>query len=525
MAFDLSTAKPVADDASAGGGFDISTARPTIGSTPLKIGKDAFPDILREELKNAGWLGRNLAGAGSAVVNAYEGLKGLVGKTDPDQVEAQKIIAESAPVGNIAGSVAMLAPTALIPGANTLTGAATIGAVTNALTTPGGVTERAKAGVFGGMGGAAGAGLSRLAGRAAPAVASPGASTLARESIQLTPGQYAGGALKNLEDKATSWPVVGGIINNARRRGVEDFNRAAINRATLPGMTVDGVGNQAIADLRRGLGDAYDATLANLSADALEPQFVQRIASLRSMVSALPEREQRAFDAILEREIGGRMAPNGRINADNLQAVKSGLGEQATNFSGATDGYQRQLGQAIKQAEAELRDLVMRSNPQNAQELQAIDAAYANFKRLQRAASSVGTEDGVFTPAQLHNAAKAMDRTKDKRAFAEGDALMQDLTSAGKAVLPSKVPDSGTAGRLLSNVWSPTGALSTLAGLLLGLPAAAVYSRAGSRAINGATAGAMQSRNALYKLLADNPNLVRIGGTTAAPKLMSQSEL
>lgn len=115
-----------------------------------------------------------------------------------------------------------------------------------------------------------------------------------------------------------------------------------------------------------------------------------------------------------------------------------------------------------------------------------------------------------------------MDRSKDKRAFSEGDALMQDLTAAGKAVLPSKVPDSGTAGRLMSNIGSPTGALSTLAGVLMGLPAAAAYSRAGSRAINATTGAAMRSRNALYDLLASNPDLLRIVGTTTAPKLVSQ---
>ena len=38
----------------------------------------------------------------------------------------------------------------------------------------------------------------------------------------------------------------------------------------------------------------------------------------------------------------------------------------------------------------------------------------------------------------------AGDQSKDKGRFAEGNALMQDLSSAGKAVLPSSVPDSGT---------------------------------------------------------------------------------
>ena len=212
------------------------------------------------------------------------------------------------------------------------------------------------------------------------------------------------------------------------------------------------------------------------------------------------------------------MAPNGMVNAENLQAVKSGLGTEAQNFATSTDAYQRQLGQALKQADQEFRDLVTRANPQNATELAAIDKAYANFKRIQRAAAGVGTEDGVFTPAQLLSAAKAMDRTKDKRAFSEGTALLQDLAAAGKEVMPSKVPDSGTAGRLLSNITTPNGLLSTLLGAGAALPLSAVYSKTGSKVINSAVNnGAIPARNALQRLLADNPNISRnVGSSTLA---------
>lgn len=486
---------------------------------PLKIGADAFPDTLRQTLKGADWATRNIAGAGSAVVNAYEGLKGLVGKTDQSQVANQKIIAEEAPIGNLAGNVAMLAPTAMIPGANTVTGAATIGALQGALLTPGDMAERGKAAGFGAAGGAAGAGLSRLMAGAAPAGVSPNVRTLTDEGISLTPGQNAGGWLKGFEDKATSMPIVGNIINNARMRGIEDFNQAAIRRATLPGMNVQGVGNNAVQDLRQGLGQAYDDVLSRSNANALEPQYVQQMASLRGMVSGLPQREQQAFDNIIEREIGGRMAPNGMVNAENLQAVKSGIGEQVGNFANSTDAYQRQLGQALKQADAEFRGLVSRANPQNAQDLQAIDAAYANFKRIQRAASGVGAEDGVLTPAQLHNAARAMDKTKDKRAFSEGDALLQDLTSAGKAVMPSKVPDSGTAGRLMNNLFSLGGLANTIGGAAAAIPAYVAYSRPGSALINAAVnRGAKPATNALQRLLADNPDMARVIGT-ALPRM------
>ena len=341
--------------------------------------------------------------------------------------------------------------------------------------------------------------------------------TLTDEGIVLTPGQNAGGVIKAMEDKATSVPIVGDVINAARKRGLTEFNAAAIERAKLPGMQVDGVGTGAVQDLRQGLGQAYDDVLSRSSANALETDFVNKMASLRSMVSSLPAKEQKAFDAIIEREIGGRMAPNGMVNAENLQAVKSGLGTEAQNFATSTDAYQRQLGQALKQADQEFRDLVTRANPQNATELAAIDKAYANFKRIQRAAAGVGTEDGVFTPAQLLSAAKAMDRTKDKRAFSEGTALLQDLAAAGKEVMPSKIPDSGTAGRLMGNLFSLGGLASTAGGVASALPAYVAYSRPGSAVINSVVNSRVPVRNALQRALADNPNISRnVGSSTLA---------
>ena len=90
----------------------------------------------------------------------------------------------------------------------------------------------------------------------------------------------------------------------------------------------------------------------------------------------------------------------------------------------------------------------IRSNPKYAAELKQIDTAWANFKRVQKAGYSVAAEDGLFNPAQLHNAVKAADRSKDKARFSEGGALMQDLSGAAKSILGNKVNDSGTAGRL-----------------------------------------------------------------------------
>lgn len=107
--------------------------RPQASATPSNPYQ--FGDIkaaLREELKNASWAGRNLAGAGTAARNLWEGGKQLFGLGDPQAIEAQRVIADEAPVGAIIGNVATYAPLALVPGANTLAGGAIIGGLTGA---------------------------------------------------------------------------------------------------------------------------------------------------------------------------------------------------------------------------------------------------------------------------------------------------------------------------------------------------------------------------------------------------------
>jgi len=494
---------------------------------PVKVGADAFPDVLRETLKGTDWGTRNIAAAGQAVENMWEGLKDAFGKGDKANIQANQVFAQEAPVGTLVGTAAAVAPMALLPGANTVAGGAAYGALQGAILTPGDLKARAISGGLGAAGGALGSGIAKATGASSPITTNPNAAILAGEGIRLTPGQNAGGWLKALEDKATSIPFVGDIIQGARKKGIEDFNRAALERATLPGGVVNEIGHQGVQDARQALGQAYDQVLAKSSANAMEPQFIQNMANLRALVSNLPQREQRAFDGIIAREFddGTRVAPNGLINAENLQAVKRGLDAAVDRFSKSNDAYQSELGQALKQARQEFLDLIARSNPQNAQELATVNKAYANFKRIQRAASSVANPDGVFTPAQLNNAVKALDKSKDKRAFSEGTALMQDLTGPAKQVMPSSIPDSGTAGRTLANVLNPINWPGMALSGAASVPVSLAYSQPGMRAINALyNRGGVPMVNALRELLSNN-RLTLPGALTATKAAqLGQSE-
>jgi hypothetical protein len=147
----------------------------------------------------------------------------------------------------------------------------------------------------------------------------------------------------------------------------------------------------------------------------------------------------------------------------------------------------RQLGEAIGEAQDALRSMVERQAPKGgADALRAANAGWANFKRVQRAAAAVGAEDGVFNPSQLHNAVKAFDPSKDKVRFAEGKALMQDLSAAGKKVLTSKIPNSGTPERVAALAALNPGTWPYIAA---GIPASLMYTRPGQTAMAGLLAG------------------------------------
>jgi hypothetical protein len=287
----------------------------------------------------------------------------------------------------------------------------------------------------------------------------PELALLRQEGVTPSIGQVLGGAANTIEEKAISMPFLGSMIQRSRGAANDQFRKAAFQRAADPvGASVTDTGRAGVGKLADDIGAAYEKVIPRMGVDALDPAFVDKLANLRGLVKALPEQEAKQFDSILEREVGQRMAPNGMLTGQNLKDAWNGLRDRAATFQKSSDAYQSQLGDALKQAFTELKDHVATSSkPADVAALKAADLAWANFKRVQRAAGYVGNEGGEFTPAQLQSAVKAMDRSKDRARFAEGDALMQDLSDAGKSVLSSKVPNSGTADRhaLIMSVLHP----------------------------------------------------------------------
>jgi hypothetical protein len=277
---------------------------------------------------------------------------------------------------------------------------------------------------------------------------SPQIQTLMKEGVVPTAGQILGGGYKRAEEALSSVPIIGDFIKGAQGRAMADVNRVAFNRALTPigeklpeGMA----GREAVQFVSEKLDDAYGKLLPKMTVVQDTP-FQTAIASLKSMVQsgAIDPKAVSFFNNWMDNNVLNKFQGQNAITGETLKAIQGDLRETVSRLGASTDADQRLIGQALKEAQDQVRQLVTRSNPQYASELKAIDTGYANFKRVERASAGLGAEEGIFSPAQLQNAVKAMDRSKDKGQFAQGQALMQDLSESAKTALGNKVPDSGT---------------------------------------------------------------------------------
>lgn len=302
----------------------------------------------------------------------------------------------------------------------------------------------------------------------------PQVQALMKEGVTPTPGQILGGNFAKAEEKLQSVPLIGDAISSARSKATEEFNKATLNRALKPiKETSSKVGREGVEEVEKKIGAVYDKLLPKMTFQA-DNQFTQEIGQLNKMAQSLGEKEAAKFQSIMS-DTFGRINQNGAMTGETLKIVQSKLSSEARRFGSSPDPYQQELGDALKEAGRILRDSLPRTNPQFADELSKANQAWANYTRIRQAASSTatGAREGIFTPAQLAQAVRMGDKTVGKGASAKGQALMQDLAEQGTQVLGSKVPDSGTAGRMAYMLGGGAAAMNP--SILIGAAGAAPY--------------------------------------------------
>lgn len=349
--------------------------------------------------------------------------------------------------------------------------------------------------------GAAGGGALGVVGKALKGVTlSKEAQLLKDAGVTLTPGQVLGETAKKIEDKATSIPILGDAIASAQRGSINDFNKALYKDVLAPigGKPPTTVGRDAIDAISQKLSDKYDEILPKLTFQA-DSQFMKDIQPIAQTVNSLPPDMQRRFGEVVDRNFFSQLK-NGQMDGQTMKKVESVLGQEASKYRSSPDPFHRDMGQAIGDVQTSMRQALVRSNPAQAQDLQALNGAYARFSTLRNAGARVNDPGKPIMPGQYQAAVKAADKTVAKGNFAKGKARGQDMSDAAMNVLGQKYPDSGTAGRglLAGGLAGGAGYLSPPTALG-GLGLTALY-------------GTQRGRAAMLAMLAQRPDLVRAAG-------------
>lgn len=356
-------------------------------------------------------------------------------------------------------------------------------------------------------------GIGALAGAAAPVIGnalsriiSPNNTRNANlqllrdEGVRPTVGQTLGGRFNALEEKATSIPVFGDAISNARARAVEDFNNAAINRASgKVGVKVTGTGQDAVRQAGDAISDAYKTAINKVPVLQLDSQFNSDLSQITGAAAGLTSELGKKFTRTLDEIVMRKVTPAGVIPGDAYKAIDSELGAIVSNYGKSALASEKEFAEAVSALQVSLRDQMLRGNPAVAAELRAADSAWANLVRVEAAAKSGKNAEGLFTPAQLNLAAQTADKSTRKRAIARGTSLMQDLGNAGQQVLGNKVPNSFTTDRALiaaaaTGAFSPAAAASVLTG-------SAAYTKTGQKLLNALVGSRPASAQALANKL------------------------
>lgn len=400
----------------------------------------------------------------------------------------------------MAGVTAGTLPLAAVGGAPAgVVGAAARGAVQGAtsgammpVTEGDFATRKAQQVVMGGLVGAPAGAAGHLIGRAMAPQVSPAVRELSDAGVELTPGQMMGRTAQSVESKLQSIPIVGDAIRNASNRSLESFNIAAANQALRPiGVTVPGnipAGRPLAEFVAQQVDDAYAQAHRAVTPFRGDGQFINDMRTAAQKISSPQLRQQ--FLTFLQDKIASRTGQNG-LDGAGYQAIKSDLGGLASEFRRSTTAFEREVGNAYQAAQNAFRDLLGRTQPEQVvRALRAVDQAHAGALRVTGAAAGGGAagsparEAGVFTAAELSNSVRNLDSSLRHGRFARGEAMMQNLSDAGRQVLPSAVANSGTTDRAML--------AAILAGQFGGAPAVAGMG-AGAAAYSAPVTRAMQA--------------------------------
>jgi hypothetical protein len=350
--------------------------------------------------------------------------------------------------------------------------------------------DRGTAALLGAGGEVVGAAGSKILGGAFRNAVSPEAKLLLDQGIYLTPGQALTGpdagfiarTLRNTEDKLSSMTGVGDVISNAQNRSIRSFNNSKINEAlSVIGKKTSHSGLKGIEIADDLISKEYDRLLPNINLDPGKGKVALFDATQEfKQIPLFEDYHAAKIDKFITNFIDPVLA-KGTLDGRAFKKLDSQLGEYGRKFGAKGGSVEGPLGEAFIVLRDNLRKQLDGATPEATKDLNKVNEAFAKLVPVVKAGDM--RSSGLFTPLQLSNQIERAGGTAD------------EVISAARQVLPSGVPDTGTAGReFINRLLTPTGlgagtayAASGVAGLAplmyAGAGLAGLYTKTGLRGL------------------------------------------
>lgn len=428
---------------------------------PAPVKKAAAPEVKYDPTEGMSGLDKFRAGMGKTFYDVGRGVGQLIGTysekdaTDAKKRDAALMNTGAGVAGNIAGGVALAAPTALIPGANTVTGAALVGAGMGAIQPVAEGDSRFSNTALGAAGGAIGQGVANGLGKLVSPVKTaltPEQQRLAQaalnEGIPLNAADLTGSkALSMTNSVLSNLPFTGGAEAAREAAKKTAFTKAVMAKA---GATTD----NAAPDTLKSLMDARGQTIGNIAKRStvnMDNALLSDLGNAQAQYSKVLDPNQAA---IINRNLDELLNYGATIPGETYQSTRGVMGRLQQNID-------PNVKQAAGQIKAALDAAAGRSLPaaDNAA-WQEARQQYATLKTVSKAMESSAGNSGDIPASQLRTAVKQA----NPYTFPRGDGQLNDLARIGEQFVRDKNPNSGTAQRLFIQNLLTGGATGAVAG-------------------------------------------------------------
>jgi hypothetical protein len=276
-------------------------------------------------------------------------------------------------------------------------------------------------------------------------VTDPAVQYLSRRGIPLTIGQTLGnrGMIGRGMNKLESLPGVGDMMNARRIEGMKAFEREGLNDVVSPlGGRVTTGGEQGLREAQGQVTDAYGRALDGVNIPG-DDQFIDEAGLALAKGRQIPTMGDK-FQYGMDQRIGPLMG-GGELSGREFQAATQNLRKMGKDFSG--EGAMGNFAaDAVGDMDTALQGLVSRQAPDVLPQYNAANEAFSGLAPFENA--RIGAiNQAAISPAQLARAVTSNTKKFGGRGAAASGKNLTDLMKYGQEVLPSTVPNSGSADR------------------------------------------------------------------------------